>query len=107
MKDEDRRVAALAALFARDRASALAARLPAAIAAEAVHEAARLAAAPRRERLDALGAAVAPPPDAGRNGTAARLERPAIARVLRAIADGIPETRSPLLVRLCRERLGR
>ena len=107
MSDDDRMIAALAAIFAPDRASALAARLPAAVAADVSREAARLAAAARRERLDALAAAMAAPADPGRVSTAVRLERPSVSRVLRAVADGAGDAAAPLLVRLCRERIGR
>jgi hypothetical protein len=102
------RVATLAALFAPDRAAAILGRLSAADAPEAVARAAALATAPRRERLLALSAALAREgEDAPAHHTAAAaLERPRVAAVLRRVAAG-GDVASPLLRRLCRERLGR
>ncbi len=110
MTEDDRRVASLAAAFAPDRAPALVARLSGAVSRDVVSHAARLAAARREERLRSLSEALALAPDPARVESAAALERPAVAAVLRALsADGWTggTGASPVLVRLCRERLGR
>jgi hypothetical protein len=106
----DRRLSALAALFAPARAPALLARAGGPGAARGVEHAARLASASRRERLAALATAIAV--DAGavrtRAEAAAGLERPRVGALLRALASGAPGTgASAPLVRLCRERMGR
>jgi len=100
-----RRLCALAALFAPERAPSLVSRLAGATP-EAAREAERLVASARRERLRALGEALAlAGPDAGM--FAARESAP-VAMVMRAVASGLPAgDASPVLVRLCRERLGR
>lgn len=110
MTEADRRVASLAAVFAPERAPGLVARLSGAAASEAVRHAERLSAAPREERLRSLSAALAFRADPAHAEAAAALERPAVAAVLRALlADrsAADPGASPLLVRLCRERLGR
>jgi len=102
-----RRLCALAALFAPERAGALVGRLAGATP-DGAREAGRLVASARRERLRALAEALTlalPGPDAE---ALAASERPAVAAVLRAVAAGLPAgVASPALVRLCRERLGR
>lgn len=103
------RLVALAALFAPDRAAAILARLAGPDAADAAGRAARLAAAPRRERLHALAAAIGDRRDALRAQAlaAAGLERPRVAAALRRIAGGASDVPSPVLRRLCRERIDR
>lgn len=108
MSERDGPVATLAALFAPASAVALLGRLAA--PGGAVAEATRLAAASRRERLQALGAAVSPHPHAShaRAQEAARLERPRVAEVIRRLGAGTPEgAASRVLLRLCRERIAR
>ncbi len=110
MTDADRRVASFAAVFAQERAPALVARLSGSGAPDAVRHAARLAAAPREERLRSLSGALAFGLDAARVEAAAALERPALASILRALGGGEhagDTCASPVLVRLCRERLYR
>ncbi len=110
MNDPDRRLATLVAVFAPKRATALLGRLGIAAAGEASAHAARLAAAPRQDRIQALSRALAEDPSVrARAEAAARLERPRIASVIRALAAGIafPDAPSPIVVRLCRERMGR
>lgn len=110
MTDGDRRLASLAAAFAPQRAPALVARLSGACAPDAARHVAHLAAAPREERLRSLSEALAFVLDPALVETAAALERPAVAAVLRALsADGCTSATgaSGVLVRLCRERLGR
>jgi len=106
----DRRLAALAALFAPGRAAALLARRGDPDAARGVEHAARLASASRRDRLSSLAAAIAAdaePAHAWAVG-AASLERPRVGALLRALASGASVTgASAPLVRLCRERMGR
>jgi hypothetical protein len=109
---DDLRVATLAALLAPARAPGLLARLGTPGARDASAHAQRLLAAPRPERLQALSAALAPGREArGRTEALASLERERVAALLRALgADGAhpgPAPGSPLLLRLCRERLGR
>lgn len=106
----DRRLGALAALFAPGRARALAARASDPGALASLEDSARLATAPRRERLAALATAVSADPGASRAcaEAAAALERPRVAAVLRALGSGTPAPDvSPPLLRLCRERVGR
>ncbi len=111
MTAADRRLAALAALFAPGSAVALLARLGGAGRADPVGYAARLAAAPRRDRLAALSAAVAIDPDVAhaRAEAVATAERPRVAALLRTLAagGGADAGVSPALIRLCRERIGR
>jgi hypothetical protein len=106
--DGARRVAALAAVLAPARAGALLARLPEAGAPES---AAALAAAPRQDRLRALAGALAADPGEARARAegAAAAERPRIAALLRALAAGEPTApaASSVLMRLCRETIGR
>jgi hypothetical protein len=108
---EDRRLAALAAVFVPARAAETLGRLATPCAREAIALAARLAAAGRRERLDELSSALAP--DDARAPSAwdpiASRERGRVAALVRAIAAGLPlpPEVSPALVRLCRERLAR
>lgn len=104
------RLVALAALFAPDRAASMLARLPATEGIDAAADAARLAAAPRRERLHALATALEQGRDDRRTraASAARLERPRVAAVLRRAGEGAGgEEPSPALARLCRERIDR
>jgi hypothetical protein len=103
MTPADHRLAALLAALAPGRASALLARCGA--GRDAVDEARRLAALSRRERLAALGRAVADPPGSG--GIAPEHERPRLAAVVERVAAGLPPPASvsPLLVRAVRERL--
>lgn len=103
------RLAALAALFCPDRAAALLGRLAGPEAPDAAAGAALLAAAPRRERLHALAAALGD----GAAGVRARalaaapLERPRLAAALRRLAHGACDGGAPLLRRALRERIGR
>lgn len=110
MTSHERRLAALAAVFAPGRAEALLRRSAGPASAEAIAFAVGLAAAPRRERLEALARALAPD-GAGVRAQAhrvAQLERPRVAALLRALGEGeSPGEALPLLVRLCRERIGR
>jgi len=100
----NRRLCALAALFAPERAGALLGRLGEG-APEAVREAVRLVAAARRERLQALGEVLDLGADPCRD---AAEERPRVAEVLRATRAGAPVgAASAVLVRLCREQAGR
>jgi hypothetical protein len=101
-----RRLCALAALFAPERAPALVARVAGAPPGAGA-EAARLVAAARRERLHALAEVLelargaAPDPRA-----LAAAERPRVAEVLLAVGAGTPAgVAAPALVRLCLERL--
>ncbi len=109
MNDADRRVVALAAALVPERTPALLARLATADAADAVALGQRLARATRRDRLQALSAALATDPrrDVAVAEALATLERPRLARLLRSLAAGSPdgEEASPVLVRLCRERI--
>lgn len=111
MKLVDRRVATLAAVFAPAAASSLLARYAGEGGAELVAHAARLVSAPRAERLRALAAALTP--DAGLALAAAEEaapgERPRVAAVLRSVASGAAPAAnaSPVLLRLCRERIAR
>jgi hypothetical protein len=106
-----RRLCAIAALFAPERASALLGRLGEG-APEAAREAVRLVAAARRERLAALGEvlslAMEEPGAEGRGGPYP--ERPRVAELLAAVRAGAPAGgAAPALVRLCLElpaRLG-
>jgi hypothetical protein len=110
--EDDRRVAALAALLAPTRALCVLGRLATPSARELADHAGRLLAAPRRERLQALAASLAHDgrPHASA-GSVAAVERKAIAAVLRALAASTWDDRgvrvSPVVLRLCRERLGR
>jgi hypothetical protein len=105
----ERRLAALAAAFAAERAPALLARASGAGALAVAEEAARLASGPREGRLAALAASVPLDEGAARAAAeaAAALERPRVAAVLRALGSPsrAPRASAPLL-RLCRERLG-
>ncbi|HEY6100622.1 MAG TPA: hypothetical protein VIW03_14390 [Anaeromyxobacter sp.] len=106
----ERRLVALAALFAPGRAHALLARVTGPAAAAGVEDAARLAASPRRERLGALAAAIAMEagPSRASAEAAAALERPRVAAVLRSLTSRTTAAgASAPLVRLCRERIGR
>lgn len=110
MTPGERRLASLAGLFAPDRAGALLGRVRGAGAAETIEHAERLAAAPRRERLQALAAAMTSDVRSARARAedAAMLERPRIAALLRALAAGeSSRSAAPVLVRICRERIGR
>lgn len=111
MTEEDHAVATLAAALAPASAAALLARLASADASEIAARAGRLAVLPRRERLAALALAIASAagvPPASRAAAAAARERPPVAALLGTLARGrAPAGASPLLVRLCRERLGR
>jgi hypothetical protein len=104
MTPATRRLCALAALFAPERAAALLGRLGEG-APEAKREAGRLVAAARRERLLALGEVL----DLGLEAPAvAAEERPRVAEVLKAVRAGAPAGAvSAVLVRLCREQPGR
>ncbi|MFT3914382.1 MAG: hypothetical protein QM704_09765 [Anaeromyxobacteraceae bacterium] len=102
-----RRLCALAALFAPERAGALVSRL-AAGAQGAAEEARWLVGAARRERLRALSEALELSRPAGR--TAAEVgagERARVRELLGAIELGTPVAGAhPVLVRVCAERLG-
>jgi hypothetical protein len=105
------RLAALTALFCPDRTPALLGRLAWPEAPEVAACAARLAAAPRRERLHALAAALGDAAEGvrARALSAATLERPRLAEALRRLAHGgcdaaVPP---PLLLRALRERIAR
>lgn len=102
------RLVALAALFAPERAAALLGRLAGPDGSRAAARAALLSAAPRRERLHALAAALGGRGDRrARAAAAAGVERPRVAAMLRRVGED-PSTgaeRSPLLGRLCRERV--
>jgi hypothetical protein len=105
-----RPVAALAAVFAPERAGALLARMSEPDAADSLLGAAALSAAPRRDRLRALAGALASDPAEcrARAEAAARAERPRVAALLRSVAaGGAGDGASPALVRLCREAIGR
>jgi hypothetical protein len=107
--DADRRLAALAATLARERAGALLARLGAPGASEAAAHARTLGEAPRSERLRALADALAQagPGEPVERGAAAVAERPRVAAILGAVRSGVARPgASGILVRLCRERLG-
>ncbi len=107
MNARDRRLAALAAVFAPARAAQLLARLGTPGSDETAAIAAELAACPRRERLAALAAALGPesrPPEP----LAHQAERPRVAALLRELElNGNPPgpPAAPALLRLCRERL--
>ncbi len=109
MTQADRRVGALAAALVPDRAAALLSRLATPGASDVVAHAHRLVRSTRRDRLQALSAALATDPrSAGAAAAAlAALERPRVAELLRSVAAGTPEAggASPVLVRLCRERI--
>jgi hypothetical protein len=111
--DEDGRLAALAALLAPALASNLLVRLGTPGAREASAHAQRLVVAPRRERLQALSAALAGDARAlaASSETAASLERRAVAAVVRAVGAGEVAAGAaracPILLRLCREWIGR
>ncbi len=109
MTDADRRIASVAAAFAPERAPGLVARMSGTGASGSVSHAARVAAAPRYERLLALSAALTFAVDPAHVEAAARLERPAVAAVMRALAadERAAPSVSPVIVRLCRERIGR
>jgi hypothetical protein len=108
MTPRERTLAALAALFAPARAAALAARIGSPAARDVAAHAARLAAAPRRERLSSLAAALATDQVAGARSRIdpASLERPAVACTMADIRSGGDAPRaSAALVRLCREQM--
>jgi len=112
MTAADRRLAALAAIFAPERARTLLARLDVPSGPDLARAAEALARAPRRERLVALGAAIAAPARGDAFRTLLRGERERLAAALVAAADPTvvrdgagPPARSPLLARLCVERL--
>jgi hypothetical protein len=110
MTEADRRLAALAAAVARERAAGLLARHGAPGAADAAAHARTLADAPRADRLRALAAALAGggAAPAHHRAEAADQERPRVAAILAAVATGVPGAgAAALLVRLCRERLAR
>lgn len=110
MTERERRVAALAAAFVKERAPGLVARLSTPGAAEGVRLAGCLVAATRSERLRALAAAITTDAAASRGAAqaAAALERPSVARLLVALGAGdLAPACSPLLVRVARERIGR
>jgi hypothetical protein len=103
-----RPVAALAAVFAPERAGALLARMAEPDAADSLRGAA--ADAPRRDRLRTLAGALASDPAEcrARAEAAARTERPRVAALIRSFAAaGAGDGASPALVRLCREAIGR
>ncbi|HEX9307005.1 MAG TPA: hypothetical protein VF894_05905 [Anaeromyxobacter sp.] len=109
MTEADRRLVALAAALAQDRAGPLLSRLATPGASDAVAHAQRLARSTRRERLQALAAALATDHRPARSlaEELAALERPRLARLLRSVAAGTPDAggASPALLRLCRERI--
>jgi hypothetical protein len=108
MSPAERRLAALLATFAPGRARELAARLGSASARDVGQHAVRLAAAPRRERLAAVAAALAPEGSAARGAADASLERPRVAALLRDGPRVGPRTGVALpLARLLRDRGGR
>ncbi len=110
MTPADRRLRALAALFAAERAAGLLARAGDPRTRDALDDVARLASGPRRERLGALASAISTDsaPVRASATAAAALERPRVAALLRELAagGGALSVSGPLL-RLCRERLGR
>jgi len=101
----DLRLAAFAAVFARDRSSELLARWAEPHASQTSERARVLAAASRRERLAALSTVLAPGPARAVRAAALedlRREHPLIADALRSSPDSpLP----PGLARLLRERL--
>ncbi|HEY7726513.1 MAG TPA: hypothetical protein VH880_14345 [Anaeromyxobacteraceae bacterium] len=104
------RLAALAALFAPDRAAELAARLEPPEGGPARTRVLELLAATRAARLEALASALAGPSAAARRALAASLaafERPRVARGLRAVAAGGGGGLVPAFARLIEERLSR
>jgi hypothetical protein len=108
---DDRRLAALAALFAPARAAALLGRRSSG-ADEVAALAGRLAAIDRRARLEEASLALAPQEESRAPEASEEIalrERRRVAGVLRSLATGVavPPEVSPALVRLCRERLGR
>lgn len=110
MNARARRIAALAAVFVPARAGALLARMSEPDAADAAEGAVALSSAPRRDRLRALAAALGTDPRErlARAEAAAGRERARVATLLRAVAGGAPVGGvSPVLVRLCREAIGR
>jgi hypothetical protein len=110
MSPGERRLAALAALFTPGRAAVLLGRVRAAGASGTVAHAERLAAATRRERLQALAAAMTVETESARARAedAAELERPRIAALLRGLEAGATSpAASAVLLRICRERIGR
>lgn len=110
MTDPDRRVATLAAVFVPTRAAALLGRLGTPGASEALTHGVRLTGAPRRERLQALSAALTHegPAVRARADAIAALERKRIANVVRTLAEARAHHGvSPVVLRLCREHLAR
>jgi hypothetical protein len=112
MTRTDRRLVALAAAFAPERAGRLLSRLGTLDAEEACSGAAALATAGRTERLAALATALAEPARGGAPGVPAERaavgERPRVAAVLRGLAAGGEVAgAAPTLVRLCRKTLDR
>jgi hypothetical protein len=110
MTPEACRLAALAALFAPDRAVALLTLVAGPEAAELANGAAALLVLERDARLRALESALAGPAPADRRARAAALaaaERPAIAAALLAAggAAALAGPVAPLLARRIRERL--
>jgi hypothetical protein len=109
VNEHDRRVATLAALFAPERAPSLLARLAPPADVEAPAHAARLAGGSRRDRLEALAATLAVDAAAVRIRAegAASTERARVATILRALGTGgAAPAAAPLVLRLCRERIG-
>jgi hypothetical protein len=106
----DLRVSTLAAVFAPERAPALLSRLSSPGAPGAALHAERLTGLPRRERLRALAAALAPDAAAVRAAAedAACRERPRVAMLLTALGGDVAVTGVPgFMLRICRERIGR
>lgn len=109
---EDRRLLALVAVFAPARATALLSRVETAGIGSLLERAAHAAAAPRRERLEALAASLEPagPRLAPRESveTVATGERTRVAAQLRALAERRalgPAATTRTLQRLLDERL--
>jgi len=110
----DRRLLALAAVFAPARATALLSRLAGAEAEPLLREGERATAAPRPERLRALAMALGNPGSsqlpAATFEAVVIAERPQVAAALRRLAAGAAPSGSagaprPALARLLRERL--
>jgi hypothetical protein len=102
----ERRLASLAAVFARDRAAVLLSGLSGSRAPELAAQAARCARGSREARLAALAETlVAPAISPSRIARAVESERPRLARLVGAAAAGrpLPAGVSPLLARLALE----
>ncbi|WP_041448107.1 hypothetical protein [Anaeromyxobacter sp. Fw109-5] len=108
MSPADRLLACLAAAMAPQRAPALLSRLGSAGAGAALAHGGRLALTGRGDRLAALAAALASAHAAAPARPSPTAERASVTGVLLALRGGLapPAAVSPVLARLCRERLG-